>query len=325
MKENNTYNEELGGKNLPDSLRVNPFAIPNNFFAEQENQILHQIMLESLRDFNENNESNATGATLPEGYFDTLENNIFAKIAEQDLKEKMSDSDFTVPDQYFEQFGQAIEGRIAEDNLKSFSPTLEYQVPEDYFAKAEEGIFAKIAAQDLRDKIGENSGFTIPTEYFAQATAEIEDRILIEKWSTQFGKDHFSVPTSYFDQLSDRILAKTVGENQEKGQVITLPTRTVWKKYAAAAVAVLVASGAYFGLQNTNSNTQVQQQLASSDVNLKNISDEELLSYLAQVSEGEDLIQLAKFASDVVIDDKNTQLDSNIDDDEIEDYLNYML
>jgi len=325
MKENNTYNEELGGKNLPDSLRVNPFAIPTNFFAEQENQILHQIMLESLRDFNENDESNATEAKVPEGYFDTLENNIFAKIAEQDLKDQVSEEGFIVPDQYFEQFGQTIEVRLAEENLKSFSPTLEYQIPEDYFAKAEEGIFAKIAEQNLRDTIGNDTGFTVPTEYFTQATAEIEDRILIEKWSKDLGKEHFAVPTGYFDQLSDNILAKTVGDIPEKVKVITLPKRPIWKKYAAAAVAIIVGSGAYFGLQNSNSNPQLQQQVASSDVNLENISDEEILGYLAQVSEGEDLIQLAEFASDDYNDDEKTQLDSNIDDDEIEDYLNYML
>lgn len=321
MKENNTYNEELGGKNLPDSLRVNPFAIPNHFFAEQENQILLQMNLESLRDFND---SNVSETTVPEGYFDTLENNIFAKIAEQDLKDKVSESGFAVPDQYFEQFGQFVEGQIAEENLKSFSPTLEYQVPEDYFAKAEESIFAKIMKGDFLDKVGKDSGFTVPAKYLAQATAEIEDRILVEKWSTKFGKDHFNVPVGYFDQLSDRILANTIGsKDQEKGQVINLPKRTIWKKYAAAASAVIVGSVAYFGLQNTNSNTQVQQQLASSDVNLENISDDEILSYLAQVSEGEDLIQLAKFASDD--NDENTALDSDIEDDEIEDYLNYML
>lgn len=323
MKENYTHNEELGGKNLPDSLRVNPFLTPTHFFEEQENQILNQIHLHSLiRPYNDSQDNIATTQSVPNGYFETLTHTIFAKIAEQDLKDKVTDTGFSSPDQYFENLTAAIESRVAEEDIKSLVPELDFEVPDDYFESAENQILAKISENSLRDTIGQDAGFTTPHDYFEKSLDEIEAKITTEKWLIEIGKDHFTVPVGYFDQLNERILSKTNSTSSQQGQIITLPKRTSWKKYAVAAVALIIGTGAYFGFQETNSEQQTQQ-FASTEVNLENISDEEILNYLVQVSEGQDLIQLTKFASDTKED--NVQLDSDIDNKEIEEYLNYML
>src|SRR5690606_37678204 len=142
MKEHNTYNEELGGKNLPDSLRVNPFLIPKNFFEDQEERILGQIHFERAVGYiNESLDTNAT-ANVPNGYFVTLETSIFAKIAEQGLKDKVSEDGFTIPTNYFDDLSQSIEASIAEENLKSIVTALDFQVSGDYFEAAEIQIFA---------------------------------------------------------------------------------------------------------------------------------------------------------------------------------------
>ncbi len=320
MKEHNTYNEELGGKNLPDSLRVNPFFIPKNFFEDQEEHILGQIHFErTVGNINESLDTNAT-ANVPNGYFDTLETSIFAKIAEQSLKDKVSEDGFTIPTNYFDDLSQSIEASIAEENLKSIVPALDFQVSGDYFEAAENQIFAKIAESNIHDQVGKESGFSVPTSYFEEASNEIEAKIIVEKWSEELNQEHFTVPTGYFNQLNEKILARTT---KQETTILTLPKRTNWRKYsAAAAIALIVGVGSYFGFQNTISN-QNGNQLSTTEVNLDHVSDEEILNYLAQVSEGEDLIHLAEYTSDTK--NENVQLDLEIGKEEIEEYLNYML
>lgn len=319
MKENNTYNNELGGKNLPDSLRVNPFLIPTNFFEEQESRIISQIRMEKL--IGEVNETDEQNATLPSRYFENLTDSIFAKIAEQNLKDKILEDGFAVPNQYFDQLAQNTETNILEEKLKSNVPMLEFRVPENYFSTAEEQIFAKLAESKLRSQIGEEAGFTVPDQYFEQMQTGIEAHILTEKWGAEIGKEQFTVPEGYFDELSANILAKTTNKTKQETTIINLPKRMNWKKYSAAAAIVLLAGvGSYFGFQNNNPSSN---QLAKTEINLENVSDEEIISYLAQISEGEDLIQLAEFASDN--NEENALLDPDIESKEIEEYLNYML
>lgn len=323
MKENNTYNEELGGKNLPDSLRVNPFLVPTNFFEEQEAQIFSQLRFCKLIKSSPEDSSaqDAHLDSVPNGYFNTLADNIFAKIAEQDLKDKVATDGFAVPDQYFDALDQDVQTRIAEENLKSIVPTLEFEVPEQYFSTAEDQIFSQLAESNLRDQIGKDTGFTVPTHYFEEANAAIQAQVITEKWSAEIGKNDFTVPTGYFDKLSENVLAKTVQPTKEETTIISLPRRTNWKKYsAAAAIALVVGIGSYWGVQN---NTSTSNSLVKTEVNLDNVSDEEIISYLAQVSEGEDLIHLAEYKSDS--NDDNVQLDPEIENKEIEEYLNYML
>ncbi|WP_159637441.1 hypothetical protein [Sphingobacterium composti Ten et al. 2007 non Yoo et al. 2007] len=326
MKEINTYNEELGGKNLPDSLRVNPFFTPQDFFEEQENVILNQIRLYSaVGNHNEDSLPNATSA-VPDGYFDTLENSIFAKIAEHSLKDKVAQDGFSVPEQYFYNLNQNIESAVAEEYLKSQVPTLDFETPIGYFDNAEEQIFAKIAEINIQENVGKETGYIVPNQYFEHSANEIEATIKLDQWSRKSENNSFHVPVGYFEQLTTSILDKTTNASKKETSIIVFPKLTNWRKYsAAAAIALLVGIGSYFGIQNISSTSQMQQHIITTDVNLENISDEEILSYLAQVSEGGDLIQLAEFASDVNIVEENAQLDSNIEDDEIEDYLNYML
>ena len=325
MKENNTYNEELGGKNLPDSLRVNPFFVPKNFFEEQEERILDQIRLERLvGNLNVSDSTNATTSpNIPEEYFETLTDNIFAKIAEQDLKDKVSEAGFSVPNLYFDHLDESIKARIAEENLKSRVPEIHFEVQENYFSTSEDQILAKLSESKLRDQVGTESGFAVPELYFEEAQAEIEGKILTEKLHTEIDKNSFTVPTGYFDNLSAEILAKTTDTTKQETTIITLPSRTNWRKYsAAAAIALIVGVGSYFGFQTNNSNSSTTL-LASTEVNLDNVSDEEIISYLAQVSDGADLIHLTEYTSDS--NEENIQLDSDIENKEIEEYLNYML
>lgn len=321
MKEKNTYNEALGGNNLPDSLRVNPFTVPENFFDDQARSILSQIDIEKAAKAHDKEPF-----TVPEGYFETLEDRIFTKIKEADLKDKVPTDGFAVPAAYFDNLTQDIEARIAEEKLKTVVPSLAYKVPENYFDEAENDIYAKIYELKLRDSIGTTDGFAVPENYFEESAAAIEANIHAEKWMKTLGKETpYTVPVGYFEKSADAILAKTIGADKQDTPVRTLPSRRIiaWKKYVAAAAALfLVGVGSYIGLSSLNKDKEVSTY-AHTDLNLDNVSDEEILNYLAQVSDGADLIQLTQLVSDS--NQESIQLDADIEAEDIEEYLNYML
>src|SRR5690606_39978999 len=62
-------------------------------------------------------------------------------------------------------------------------------------------------------------------------TRRSSDLVITEKWSAEIGKNDFTVPTGYFDKLSENVLAKTVQPTKEETTIISLPRRTNWKKY----------------------------------------------------------------------------------------------
>src|SRR5690606_33589424 len=122
-----------------------------------------------------------------------------------------------------------------------------------------------------------------PTHYFEEANAAIQAQVITEKWSAEIGKNDFTVPTGYFDKLSENVLAKTVQPTKEETTIISLPRRTNWKKYsAAAAIALVVGIGSYWGVQN---NTSTSNSLVKTEVNLVNVRDDDFIHYLDPVSD----------------------------------------
>ena len=76
-----------------------------------------------------------------------------------------------------------------------------------------------------------------------------------------------------------------------------------------------------------NNNTLFQSTIAEESLtrtSLQNISDDELVSYLAQVSDDSDqLLHLSKMIDNK--SDASIKFNSELEDDVIEEYLNYML
>lgn len=92
MKDKHTNNQEGPGK-LPAELRVNPFAVPENYFVElTQKNLLRQRLNADLKD----------SFQVPEGYFDQLQDSIMAGIAAEKLRAQVSDTGYRVPENYFE-------------------------------------------------------------------------------------------------------------------------------------------------------------------------------------------------------------------------------
>lgn len=287
MKEENTYNE-YNGTNLPDDVRMNPFSVPK-------------------------------------GYFDGLSASIKARVSEQFLRDSLGEMEeaFTVPADYFEDFAERVNVRIAVERLRDKVVETGFSVPEGYFEESQSSIKAAVFVEDLRDQASQD-GFIVPNGYFS----ELGERSMSIARIVQASKEALVVPDGYFDTLSARIRAKVASNESANSPtppdtpVVRIPTYKRWAQYAAAAVVLFfVGLGSYWTINNDRTEEQAVQVLA-----LEELSNEEILNYLAQVTEDVELIELATYLPDDRDQDITTyEVDGRVKDQEIEEYLNYML
>lgn len=169
MKETNTYHEGMGDLNLPESLRVNPFSIPPdyfegltartnayalfahsdpaqpsfevpaNYFVNLSETILAQVKLAKGNTLQEN-----AGMDLPPNYFEALRTSILAQKNLADLQEPAAQ---TVPVNYFETLNNQIQHRIQEEKLKDKVAVTGFTTAEGYFETLTTSITAKTKAE----------------------------------------------------------------------------------------------------------------------------------------------------------------------------------
>jgi hypothetical protein len=276
MKENNTYHEGMETNNLPDSLRVNPFVVPKNYFNGLNEAITSQIKLES---------SHKKDLAVPLGYFEKLQENILIKIAEEKLRDQIQTDGFGHPDDYFSSLQNDILLKVSENKLKSIVTQDGFQTPSLYFSEFNDQISAKIITENLKHVVP-TDGFEAPNSYFETLTTTITKTIHVESAS--------DLPTE--DNI--RFIKKKIS----------------WSKYAIAASLIgILGIGSYFVIQS--SSLQQEQK------NLSHVSDQEIINYLAQTGNGDDLLYVAKY-----IDEKDiVGTNGKIKDEDIEDYLKYTL
>src|ERR1700761_1298481 len=77
----------------------NPFTVPEGYFDSLDEQILSKIKLEELK---------GNGFTVPDGYFDELAGNIQSRIAVEEALDKEAVG-FAVPEGYFGNLEQQIQ------------------------------------------------------------------------------------------------------------------------------------------------------------------------------------------------------------------------
>lgn len=287
MEHRNTNIDDLGGGKLSHSLGVNPFRVPQNFFVQQNEEIINQIQLEKKDLVDPSNL-----LKVPEGYFDGLENSVLNKIREAKLKEQLTSKEdgFKVPSDYFEQSNSSILDKIRESKLK---------------------------------EIVTDPGFEVQDSYFSSLTESITTKILEQKLKDHSKNDGFSVPNNYFEDLENKIKSNTtkLHERRETPIISLTERKRNWPKYSAAAVILLISIGSYFSIVDNN---KPKEQEVATTITLQEVSDEELVNYLAQVSNTDELMQL----SEIVLEKEEEapkRIDTDINKEDIEEYLNYML
>ncbi len=248
---------------------------------------------------------------------------------------------FTVPDGYFETLCDTILICLKEES----SPVIIAgmfkgdEIPVDYFNTLAEAVMAKIkaqkeitAAEELNQisavvaGLNKKNPFQLPCQYFEQLPASIlsqTDSDEIPALLTNVrSMQPFELPKGYFENLPTAILNKA--QVKQVSKVISLPKRSIFVRYAAAAVITGVLAFSVFKYANKPtdiSNTpSTAAQLEPSIVKGKNMDNEKFDETLNNLSE-EDIAQyLETNGSDADI----AVLTSNVEENDLpkqEDYL----
>lgn len=316
MTKKGTYCEGTGGNNLPlelrEDLRVNPFNVPQDYFATSASQIISQVKIDELQ-------KQSAGFALPEGYFDGLKDSILSQVRLEKLKEEDE---------------QAIWG-----------------VPTDYFASLNEQILAQ-AVVDTQAK--QEDGFEAPSDYFTDLSSRIQASVFQDSLKDEVKSPGFNVPDQYFAKANASIMAAIRQEDSAEQQAEETPVRRIktrsWIGYAAAAcVAVVLSVGGYLSMNNNEPEAMVQNQqvamtapalssmdapksssqplaMLASEQHLADIPEEEIINYLASSNCSDDMVFFAEY----MYQDHDHEHDAqgvciHVHEEDIKDYLNYML
>ncbi|WP_426668467.1 hypothetical protein ACPPVU_19970 [Mucilaginibacter sp. McL0603] len=224
--------------------------------------------------------------TVPDGYFDGLEQQIVSFIKLDELKNDAAPlQGFTVPENYFDELSANINAGISIEETLDKEAT-GFAVPQGYFEELSDNINARINIEEALDK--ESTGFAVPQGYFEELSQQIQSRITVEE-SLSESDEAFAIPDGYFNKLIENILDKTVNQQEsiksevvvkQKGIIRQLFTSSAFK-YATAACLTLAVGATIFLSQNS---TSVVDEHNSSFLHrsLSTIPVDEIKNYLQQ-------------------------------------------
>lgn len=196
-----------------------------------------------------------------------------------------------------------------------------FSVPDGYFSELSKQI---INRRSLEDKIDKNRNpFITPEGYFTNLKERIHIHITAEKLRKGINEGGFHTPEGYFDTLSHKILEKvkkpediTPSLKKEQNNVWSIKK---WNRYLTAACLIIALGiGTYL---------MIPQQRQSNSVSFADITDDEIINYLVQSAEDDDILYLTHYFNSE--DSENGDSPSGIGclskDEDIEDYINYTL
>jgi ABC-type dipeptide/oligopeptide/nickel transport system ATPase subunit len=251
---------------------VNAFVVPQNYFAEMEEQVMAAIRLQGLK-----LPTASDGFSVPANYFDDLTQNINSRVAiEQALT---GDNAFTVPENYFEDLTQNIQSRIAVSEALSIENT--FKVPDNYFEELSGNIQSRIA---IEEALNTGNAFAVPEGYFA----DLESRILAQTTVAP---------------------AKQLVKQQRQGVIVKLLVSKSFKYASAACFALVVGSALYTSEFNnpvaTHNRSSVHKAVAK-------MTTDELEIYLQLNSDNAAILSNVDPESfDTQAAETNTQLKNN--------------
>lgn len=184
-----------------------------------------------------------------------------------------------------------------------------FLVPEGYFEQSHERIVSRCA--DIR---GQHISFQLPQGYFDTLSDRIALKVTEENLKSRVSGDGFEVPTGYFEALQRRSMLAAKQPDLDATVVVRKLSTPNWLRYAAAACAVfMVGISGYLMLND--------QDAATEQTFLANVSDQELVEYLRFYSESSDLIYITEHVQRL----PERTLDSDLSIDDIEFYLSNTL
>ncbi|HTD42313.1 MAG TPA: hypothetical protein VK671_16900 [Mucilaginibacter sp.] len=284
-----------------------PFTVPDGYFDELEQQIASYIKLDDLK-----TSSPSNGFVVPENYFEELSDNINSRIVIEETADKEA-TGFTVPEDYFDELSQQIQSRIAVDDALNKSEDT-FTVPHGYFDELSQNIQSRIAVEEALSK--SEDAFTVPEGYFNELSLNIQSRIAVEEALNE-PEESFAVPGGYFDKLTENILNKTVNQEAEKKEAVKRKgiVRQLFVssafKYATAAC-VTLAVGATI-LLSQNNNVVESHKNSFLHKSLSQISVDDIKEYLQSNVDQNDTHTLIDESKQVNADNLSNDLQDELD------------
>jgi len=183
--------------------------------------------------------------------------------------------------------------------MKKVNP---FVVPSEYFESLTDDINTRILLESARFESAEE--FEIPANYFEKLPSRIVERIAIENIQLLVPSQGYSVPESYFTNLSERIQTKLAEQRPVRKKNIFKS----WISYSAAACITLVLSTAVY----------FNSTVYTIGRDLSEVPDQEIINYLQIHSNVND----NQFIIENLSEDGLQQVSSDVSSQEIEQYIN---
>ncbi|PRD54451.1 hypothetical protein [Sphingobacterium gobiense] len=164
MKEDNTYYDGMDGLNLPGSLRINPFMVPESYFSQLTDNIQFHVKMEQYKNVVQGEWE------VPPGYFETLSDKILSQTSiEAVAKQEALD----VPAGYFENLSERIQTTVFEDKLKERIATDGFTIPDGYTGILKDKILAQTASKERKKTMVRRLNSNKWIQYVAAACAAL--------------------------------------------------------------------------------------------------------------------------------------------------------
>jgi hypothetical protein len=225
------------------------------------------------------------------------------------LKQVNENNPFTVPEGYFDSLQERILSNIKVDELKNNLPETGFAVPENYFDDLAENIQARIRIEDALDKGTE--GFAVPGGYFENLHKQIQSRIFVEEALNE-QPEGFAVPQNYFNELSENILNKTIKLQESRKSVVVRMFSSAAFKYATAACLALAIGGTIL-LSQSNTTALEQHNSSFLHKSLSAIPIDDIQSYLQLHLDASDTRTLIDESKQVDADNLSNDLQDALD------------
>lgn len=221
------------------------------------------------------------------------------------LKKVTPGNPFTVPDGYFNELNERIVSGIRLNDLKQNSQQ-EFTVPENYFNELNGHIMSRI---NIEEALNQPTGFTTPDNYFEDLTTQIQSRIKVEE-ALAGSAEGMTVPEGYFDRLNKSVLNKTVNQDMVKRKTVVrrMFNSPIFKYATAACFLAIVGGGVFF---NSSSDPVKKHRTSYLHQELSNLSEEDLQNYLRLYADGNEALHIIN-ANGLSVNEAQIQSDLDI-------------
>lgn len=166
--------------------------------------------------------------------------------------------------------------------------------------------------QVILDQYKSKNPYSVPANYFADFSQNMESEKLIFLNKAQSRKNEFKVPSNYFDSLSDRIISHVHQEAAHKPRVRYF----TFKKAMIGIAACTVLALSIFVIKNAKNSNYVDPQMAVST-----LSDDEIETYVYEniANFDDETIDLIRQEGEIFIQDKEL---SEINESDLNEIIN---